>query len=76
MNPEATWDFVTETGSHCIALASLTLTMETRLASNLSRATCLCLLSTGTKGMYHNAQPHMKWVVFFLKSFIYAFVCV
>ena len=37
--------------SQCVALAGLELTMYTRLASNLWRVTCLCLLSTGIKGV-------------------------
>ena len=36
------------------ALAVLELSLQTRLASNSQTYSCLCLLSDGTKDMYHH----------------------
>jgi hypothetical protein len=43
-----------ETGFLCGALAVLELTLQTRLASNSQRFTCLCLSSAGIKGVCHH----------------------
>ena len=45
-----------------IALTVLKLALWIRLASNLQRSTCLCLLSAGIKSVHHHAWP-WKWVL-------------
>ena len=47
-----------ETGFLCVALAILELTLQTRLASNSERLTCLCLPSPEIKGVHHH---HLAW---------------
>ena len=42
-------------GCHYVALTSLELFIQTRLALNSWRSTCLCLLCAGIKGMHHQA---------------------
>lgn len=44
-----------KTGFHYVALASLEITMKTRLASN-SETICFCFLSGVIKGVYHHAS--------------------
>lgn len=47
-----------ETGSYYVALASLELTIQTRMALNEQRSTCLCLPNADVTGMYyHLATP-------------------
>jgi hypothetical protein len=48
--------FCFETGSLCIALVILEITLKTKLVSNWQRSACLCLLSAGTKGVCHHIQ--------------------
>lgn len=43
-----------EIESHYVMLTVLELTMQTRVALNLQRFACLCLLSAGNKGMCHH----------------------
>jgi hypothetical protein len=43
--------FVFEKGFLCVALVVLELALYSRLASNLQRSACLCLLSTDVKGV-------------------------
>jgi hypothetical protein len=57
--------FCFETGFLCVALIVLELALQTRLASNSQNFACLCIPSTGIKGMYH----HCLTVIFI---FIYA----
>lgn len=47
--------FVFETGSSYLAILQLTTLF--RLALNLQSSTCLCLQSTGIKGIYGHARP-------------------
>lgn len=51
--------FCFETGV-CVAPVALDLTMLPRLALNSQRPTCLCLLSTGIKGMHQLFQPRVE----------------
>ena len=47
--------WVFETGVLCVTvLAVQELALQTRLASNSYRSTCLCLLSAGMMGMHHH----------------------
>jgi hypothetical protein len=58
-----------ETGSHHI-LAILELIVETRLVLNSQRTACLCLKSTGIKGMRHHAWLALPSLVVFLSFFL------
>lgn len=53
--PMALWFL--ETGSQCVALASLQLVIRTRLASNLKQSSCLRLPSAGIMGTVSSDQP-------------------
>jgi hypothetical protein len=46
---------VYETGSHCVSLAKLELTMQSRLTLNPQRFTCICFPKAGIKGVHHHA---------------------
>jgi hypothetical protein len=64
---------LSETGSHYVALAGQDLGLQTRLALNLQRSTCLCLLSAKIKSMCH--QTHLSLslslsLIFFLSFFL------
>lgn len=48
-----------ETGSHCVALDILELTMQTRLSLNSYRSACLALSSAEFKGLCHGAWSCM-----------------
>lgn len=51
-----------ETDSHAVArLAVLKLTMQTKLALNSQRFSCLCLPGAGIKGMYYHTQPPLLY---------------
>jgi hypothetical protein len=54
----------------CVALAVLELALQSRLASNSQRSSCLCLLSARIKGVHHHHLA-FKWV---LKRSYYCFV--
>ena len=47
---------VVETGFLCVALAVLKLILQTMLTLNSQRSPCLCLLSTGIKGIHHHTE--------------------
>ena len=47
-------DFAFETGFFYIALAVLEPTLQTRIALNSQKSTCLCLLRAAIKGLCHH----------------------
>jgi hypothetical protein len=52
-----------KTGFLCVALAGLELTLQTRLALNLWRSTCLSLPSAGIKGICYHHPAFLKSVI-------------
>lgn len=55
---------VFEDSFYVTVLPVLEIALQTSLASNLQRVTCLCLLSAGVKGVYHTTSgfpPALLW---------------
>jgi hypothetical protein len=59
--------FCFEAGSHLVALASLELTIETRLVLSSQRSACFCALSAGIKSICHHVLPRDR-------SYLHAFL--
>jgi hypothetical protein len=64
---------LSETGSHYVALAGQDLGLQTRLALNLQRSTCLCLLSAKIKSMCHQTHLSLSLSLSHLLSFFLSF---
>jgi hypothetical protein len=51
-----------ETGSHCVILAGLELTLQISLVLNSQRSASLCFPSAGVKDVHHNTQLHVLFL--------------